>query len=306
MKRALLALLAGSIVLLGVTVSAWTGPLQSPPGCTSGNPGCDAPINVGAAAQIKNGTVGVNGIAVFGNTILSGTNSAGFAYLNFGTTAGTSGYGIWDNGGTLEFKNSGGSWQTLNSSGYWTAGSNGIYYNGGNVGIGTVTPGSTLDVAGKVNANSETGAGGFTSTGNYGGTGSAAYFPSGLWSNGASAWIYGNVYTNGNIYTVGTGYYLNPGATSVLSGLTVGGSAVCTANGTNCPASSGVGGSGTANYVPRFTAATTLGNSTISDNGSSATANGNFFVNGDLYDGQNAGYYLKPSQTSKLVNFQTS
>jgi hypothetical protein len=38
-------------------------------------------------------------------------------YLNFGSTLGTSGYGIRDNGGTMEFKNSGGTWAGLGSGG---------------------------------------------------------------------------------------------------------------------------------------------------------------------------------------------
>jgi hypothetical protein len=40
----------------------------------------------------------------------TGVIQAASTYHNFGATAGTSGYGFWDNGGTLEYKNSGGSW----------------------------------------------------------------------------------------------------------------------------------------------------------------------------------------------------
>lgn len=99
---------------VGLTLSiniafAWTGPTGSPP---SNN--VSTPINVSAASQVKNGTIGVNGLAVFGDTLLGGSANSN-AYLNFGATAGTSGYGIWDNGGTLEFKNSGGSWASLQS-----------------------------------------------------------------------------------------------------------------------------------------------------------------------------------------------
>ena len=36
-------------------------------------------------------------------------------YINFGGTAGTGGYGIYDSGGTLQFKNSGGSWTAIGS-----------------------------------------------------------------------------------------------------------------------------------------------------------------------------------------------
>ncbi|MFA6278843.1 MAG: tail fiber domain-containing protein [Candidatus Paceibacterota bacterium] len=54
-------------------------------------------------------------------------------------------------------------------------------------------------------------------------------------------------------------------------------------NGT-CITSGGgtIGGSGTVGYVPRYTPnGTTLGNSTITSDGSSSTANGNFFVTGN-------------------------
>jgi hypothetical protein len=43
--------------------STWTAPLSSPPTCVSGNPGCDAPINVGSLAQTKLGSLVVNGIS---------------------------------------------------------------------------------------------------------------------------------------------------------------------------------------------------------------------------------------------------
>jgi len=36
-------------------------------------------------------------------------------YINFGDTDGTSGYGFYDNGGTIQYKNSGGSWANLGS-----------------------------------------------------------------------------------------------------------------------------------------------------------------------------------------------
>jgi len=38
-------------------------------------------------------------------------------YLNFGSTDGSSGYGLKDNGGTIQYKNSGGSWADLGSIG---------------------------------------------------------------------------------------------------------------------------------------------------------------------------------------------
>lgn len=47
------------------------------------------------------------------NVLISGTNR----YLNFGTFSGSSGYGIRDNTGVMEYKNSGGSWTSLPSGG---------------------------------------------------------------------------------------------------------------------------------------------------------------------------------------------
>ena len=94
-------------LIMGSVVSAWTGPTQTAP---AGN--VLAPINAGPTAQVKNGSLGVNSLAVYGNTILNGTN----LYLNFGTTAGSGGYGIRDNSGTLEFKSTGGSWNTLTTA----------------------------------------------------------------------------------------------------------------------------------------------------------------------------------------------
>lgn len=46
-------------------------------------------------------------------TILYGTDN----YLNFGTTLGSAGYGIRDNSGTMEYKNSSGDWTAFNADG---------------------------------------------------------------------------------------------------------------------------------------------------------------------------------------------
>lgn len=86
---------------------AWTGPAGPPP-----DNNVAAPVNVGSTDQTKNGALGVNGLAVFGNTLLSGSNR----YLNWGTTVGANGYGIRDSSGTLQFKNSGGSWNSFNTT----------------------------------------------------------------------------------------------------------------------------------------------------------------------------------------------
>lgn len=63
----------GAALLFVVVAQAWTGPLSSPPTCVSGNPGCDAPLNVSGTAQTKvgglqlNTNLNTNGLIVYGN-----------------------------------------------------------------------------------------------------------------------------------------------------------------------------------------------------------------------------------------------
>ena len=62
LKVIILALVLG----LGISYAqaVWTGPLASPPNCTAGNPGCDAPINVSATAQTKTGDFTAGGLTL--------------------------------------------------------------------------------------------------------------------------------------------------------------------------------------------------------------------------------------------------
>ena len=153
MCRALFTSFIAFAFLAPVALSAWTGPTATAP-----NGNVPAPINVGSSDQVKNAGLGVNYLAVFGNILLSGVGN----YLNFGSTAGTSGYGIRDNAGVLEFKNSGGTWATIQSTIYnlggggWTTSGNNIYNaNTGNVGIGTANPAQKLDVTGNAVVNGQ-------------------------------------------------------------------------------------------------------------------------------------------------------
>ena len=209
MRVTLAASLTALTFSMPLVALAWTGPTASPPGQN-----VSAPLNVGTSDQVKNAGLGVNYLAVFGNILLSGIGN----YLNFGSTSGTSGYGIRDNAGTLEFKNINGSWGSLQS----------IIYSFG--AAGPAGPAGPQGPAGPAGATGATGPQG----------------PAGATGNTGSA-----------------------GATG--------------ATGPQGPA--GFAGSGTAGRIPRFTGATTLGDSSISSDGSSATANGNFYTTGGIYDG---------------------
>ncbi len=132
-----------------VPVFAWTGPSQTAP---AGN--VSPPVNIGSTLQYKSGDLAVERMVVYGNSLLEASS-----YLNWGTIFGTSGYGIRDNAGTLEFKNSGGTWASLQSTistltggaSVWTTSGTNIYNNNsGNVGVGISTPTGKLDVGGRV------------------------------------------------------------------------------------------------------------------------------------------------------------
>ena len=79
-------------------------------------------------------------------------------YLNWGATAGTSGYGFRDNAGALEYKNSGGSWTALNAGtatnfAAGTVSAPGLYVTGdSNTGLYQATADSVSITAGGVEA----------------------------------------------------------------------------------------------------------------------------------------------------------
>lgn len=100
-----------------------------------------------------------NGSATGVDILIKGSNH----YLNWGSTSGINGYGIRDNSGTMEFKNSGGSWTGIGSGG---GGTNFFSNSGSNT---TLTTGSNL-YAGGIQATSVTASstfnGGFNVIGN--------------------------------------------------------------------------------------------------------------------------------------------
>ena len=175
-----LGIIIGS-TLSTIIASAWTAPTASPPGNNVASP-----INVGATSQLKNGTLGVNGLGVFGNTILNGTNGDGNgngvnSYLNFGATAGTERLrhprqqrhagiqeqqrlvGIAQRDAHQPHAGQRHHRQRLGADHLhqvrrrhdaddrrkhnpWSTNGTSIYYNGGNVGIGTASPYAGLTV----------------------------------------------------------------------------------------------------------------------------------------------------------------
>lgn len=103
-----IGILIGATLFITTSVLiAWTGPTSAPP-----NGNVDAPLNVGTIDQVKDGGLGINSLAVFGNAIINGASR----YLNFGTIPGETGYGIRDNGGTMQFKNNNESWANIATS----------------------------------------------------------------------------------------------------------------------------------------------------------------------------------------------
>lgn len=124
-------------------------------------------VQAGDTAIIySNGSSGTGALVIgpwgTGGIRMDASSDVGLAassYLNFGTTLGSSGYGIRDNGGSIEFKNSGGSWGPPTAAASGAAGlvqfSNGsalssdsgqFYWDSTNhrLGIGTTSPGDKL------------------------------------------------------------------------------------------------------------------------------------------------------------------
>ena len=320
MRKGILSLLSIGVLLFSVqAVYAWTGPSGTAP-----NNNVSAPINVGSTDQIKSAAIGVDGLAVFGNSILQAAS-----YLNWGATSGINGYGIRESGGALEFKNNGGTggdngWQTLQAivsgllgggAGSWTLSGNNIYNNNsGNVGIGTASPTAKLTVMGNgdFRANvpvvtlvgtgdgSQYGAFNLSTGGNntwgiqflQSGDLSFGYYPSG--SPAMQITQAGNV----GIANTAPAYKLDVSGSANATSLCIAGDCK-----TAWPAAgSTFTNSGSAGYVAKITDATSIGNSIISDNGSTVTVGGNLTMTGsDLYmgstdvirrDGSNA--YLFP------------
>ena len=87
----------------------------------------DGALTINAASYVRIGDTGTPGVAngdddlyVEGDietdggiTVAGNILQAANGYYNFGTTSGSSGYGIRDNGGSIEVKDANGCWQAL-------------------------------------------------------------------------------------------------------------------------------------------------------------------------------------------------
>ena len=137
----------------------------------------------------------------------------------------------------------------------------------GNVGIGTTGPGYKLDV----NGTAQLGQTRFSNSDIY--FTNTTHTHTGLGNAVGNAAIenasgYNTLMILGRAGGIGGGRSVSVWDRLDVNGsFFVNGQPACLANGTNCPASTGLNGGGTVNYVGKFTGSGTMGNSQIFDNG---------------------------------------
>ena len=227
----ILALCLGVFVLsflIGLAVLAWTEPGAPPP---EGN--VPAPINVSDNFQQKTGSLRLGGLTVdYGTSLARLGGSVGIGGLS------TMGVRLNVRGGVPVPKDEAPiTFQTMDSKGHVKF----VIYDSGNVGIGAVAvkEKNRLTVRGGVNIGD-------------------------IEHNKKAAPSYGMI-IQGNV-GIGTTY---PGQKLDVAGY-VKGTGLCIGNDcrTSWPGGTGgIGGSGTKNYLAKFTGASTIGNSQIFDNG---------------------------------------
>lgn len=102
---------AGALNFISSSASTQTHAIQS----FYNNGANYAPLNIVGGTTTFN--ISGTNIGAFSS---SGLGLIASSYLNFGPTAGSTGYGIRDNGGTMEVKNSGGAWASIGGGGSGT------------------------------------------------------------------------------------------------------------------------------------------------------------------------------------------
>lgn len=297
-----LKLIIAIFIALGVSISlqsllAWQTPTATPP-----NSNIAAPINTGSTAQDKSGSLSLGGnfLATGRATILGNESPTSISAMIQDGGTGDPGYFDLYRSGSIRVRLS----------------PDISYFYTGNVGIGTTNPGANLHVVGTTRTDRLFF--GTSDTSGVAGNYYSIYRESGSWvhpypdmviqyhtgikydahqSYGGHRFYTGYdgtgnptglmfavdnaVRAYGNLHVSGTAY--------------ANGQALCQANGVNCPAA-GLGGSGTANYLSKFTAASTLGNSLVFDNGTNVGigltnpsqklhVSGNIYSSNDIYLG---------------------
>ncbi|MBP6858362.1 MAG: hypothetical protein KBC33_00855 [Candidatus Pacebacteria bacterium] len=104
-------IISSTLVVLGFVLgatalsalAAWTAPASTPPNCTSGQPGCDAPLHVGSSLQTKLGQLSLNssGLGAYGLEVVNGIKLIDVGILNGASPTGkvltsdANGVGTW-------------------------------------------------------------------------------------------------------------------------------------------------------------------------------------------------------------------
>lgn len=150
------AVLGACALGASIALAAWTAPLNGPPTCTSGNPGCDAPINVSSTAQTKSGSLTVS-------TSTASTYCIGASCISAWPSSGGGGtIGGSGTGGYIPMLSNG---TTLDNSPLRATASNGILYDNapaGNWAMEINWPNTTASTYGILVANSTPGYSQFT------------------------------------------------------------------------------------------------------------------------------------------------
>ncbi len=188
LRSALKGLIVGTLCASAAAAAAWSGPPGTPPGCASGYAGCDAPLNVGATAQTKQGSLTVSSAS---SPSLYATNSAG-GYGAYGYSVANGGIGVRGDGASNNY------------GGYFNGGYGveGVAANGyGMYG----TSASNIAVYGYAQGNSYGGYFYAPASGGVGVRGDGNAYGGYFYSTGSGAWAilgYGSygLYTGNNVY----------------------------------------------------------------------------------------------------------